>query len=65
MTYLTPLWFNFLAWICKIPSRALSLGSGNSIFRSNRPDLSKAGSRISIRFVAAMTYPSASTPVAL
>lgn len=36
-------------------SRADSFGRGNSIFRSKRPDRRRAGSRISIRFVAAMT----------
>jgi hypothetical protein len=38
------------AWL--MFSRADSLGKGNSIFRSRRPDRSKAGSRISIRLVA-------------
>lgn len=36
-------------------SRADSFGRGNSIFLSKRPDRRRAGSRISIRFVAAMT----------
>lgn len=34
---------------------AVSFGKGNSIFLSRRPDRSRAGSRISIRFVAAIT----------
>lgn len=37
-------------------SRADSFGRGNSIFLSKRPDRRRAGSRISIRFVAAMTW---------
>lgn len=35
---------------------ASGLGGGNSIFRSIRPGLSKAESRMSIRLVAMMTY---------
>ena len=45
----------YLAWICMIRALASSVGAGNSIFRSNRPDLSRAGSRMSILFVAAIT----------
>ena len=56
LTDLTLLWLSFLAWICRIRSRADSLGRGNSIFRSNLPDRKRAGSRMSIRFVAAMTW---------
>eukprot|EP01050_Picozoa_sp_SAG11_P059216 SAG11_NODE_38249_length_253_cov_0.668831_1_plen_41_part_10 len=37
-------------------ARASSDGSGNSIFRSIRPDRSRAGSRISMRLVAAIIY---------
>jgi len=33
----------------------VSFGCGNSIFRSSRPDRKRAGSRISTRFVAAIT----------
>lgn len=35
---------------------ASSLGAGNSILRSNLPDLNNAGSKISTRLVAAITY---------
>lgn len=52
MTYST---FIFLEWICMILALASSFGWGNSIFLSNLPDRSKAGSSISTRFVAAMT----------
>ena len=34
---------------------ASSVGAGNSIFLSSLPDLSRAGSRMSILLVAAMT----------
>ena len=34
---------------------ASSVGAGNSIFLSRRPDLRRAGSRMSTRFVAAIT----------
>ena len=47
--------FIFLEWICKIRARASSVGFGNSIFLSNRPDRSKAGSKMSTRLVAAIT----------
>ena len=50
------LMFIFLAWICMIRARASSVGPGNSIFRSRRPERSKAGSRMSTRFVAAITW---------
>ena len=46
---------SFLEWICRIFTRASSLGFGSSTLRSNRPDRSSAGSRISGRFVAAIT----------
>mmetsp|Transcript_5673 Transcript_5673/g.9498 ORF Transcript_5673/g.9498 Transcript_5673/m.9498 type:complete len:214 (+) Transcript_5673:138-779(+) len=36
-------------------ARPCSLGSGNSIFRSMRPERNSAGSRMSMRLVAAMT----------
>lgn len=45
----------FREWISRIRARAVSLGRGNSIFLSKRPERRRAGSRISIRFVAAMT----------
>ena len=35
---------------------ASSVGAGNSIFLSSRPDLRRAGSRMSTRFVAAITF---------
>lgn len=41
---------------CKIRALASSEGWGNSIFRSSRPDRINAGSKISARFVAAITY---------
>ena len=44
---------------CKILARASSVGCGNSIFRSNRPDLIRAGSKTSARLVAAITCKSA------
>ena len=47
--------FIFLEWICKILERASSFGCGNSTLRSSRPDRMSAGSKISARFVAAMT----------
>jgi hypothetical protein len=43
-------------WISRIRARAVSPGSGNSILRSSRPERRSAGSRMSIRFVAAMTW---------
>ncbi|RUP46770.1 hypothetical protein BC936DRAFT_146545 [Jimgerdemannia flammicorona] len=42
-------------WIWRMRARASSLGSGNSILRSRRPERSKAGSRMSMRLVAAIT----------
>lgn len=42
-------------WICMILARASSLGIGNSIFRSRRPERSKAGSKMSTLLVAAIT----------
>lgn len=47
--------FIFREWICMILARASSLGIGNSIFRSRRPDRSRAGSRMSTLLVAAIT----------
>lgn len=47
--------FIFREWICMILARASSLGIGNSIFRSRRPERSRAGSRMSTLLVAAMT----------
>lgn len=40
---------------CRIRALASSVGCGNSILRSNRPERIRAGSRISARFVAAIT----------
>jgi hypothetical protein len=36
-------------------NHTVSFGCGNSIFRSSLPERNKAGSRISTRFVAAIT----------
>lgn len=47
--------FIFREWICMILARASSLGIGNSIFRSRRPERSRAGSRMSTLLVAAIT----------
>jgi len=44
--------FRFLECILKIDALAFSSGMGKSIMRSNLPGLNKAGSKISIRFVA-------------
>ena len=52
---LTHLTFIFREWICMILARASSLGMGNSILRSSRPERSRAGSRMSTLLVAAMT----------
>mmetsp|Transcript_50005 Transcript_50005/g.99592 ORF Transcript_50005/g.99592 Transcript_50005/m.99592 type:complete len:319 (-) Transcript_50005:333-1289(-) len=41
--------------ICMMRARPSSVGSGNSILRSMRPERSRAGSRMSTRLVAAMT----------
>lgn len=43
-----------LTW--KTSRFCLRSGSGNSILRSNRPGLSSAGSRVSARLVAMMTF---------
>jgi len=43
-------------WICMMRARASSFGVGNSILRSSRPERSSAGSRMSTRLVAAITY---------
>lgn len=51
--YLT---FILREWICMIRARASSLGMGNSILRSRRPERRSAGSRMSTLFVAAMTW---------
>ena len=48
--------FIFAVHVWKIRRRSLLDGSGNSIFRSNRPGRNRAGSRVSARFVAMMTY---------
>lgn len=48
--------FIFREWICMILARASSLGIGNSILRSRRPERSRAGSRMSTLLVAAITY---------
>lgn len=45
----------FLVWILKISSLPISSGTPMSIYRSNLPNLLKAGSRAFGRFVAAMT----------
>lgn len=47
--------FIFREWICMILARASSLGMGNSIFRSRRPERSNAGSKMSTLLVAAIT----------
>mmetsp|Transcript_6939 Transcript_6939/g.14368 ORF Transcript_6939/g.14368 Transcript_6939/m.14368 type:complete len:237 (+) Transcript_6939:1727-2437(+) len=47
--------FIFREWIRRMSSLASSPGLGNSILRSIRPDLRRAGSRMSTRLVAAMT----------
>ena len=49
--------------ICIMRARASSFGDGNSILRSSRPDRSNAGSRISTRLVAAITYHGINTNV--
>ena len=53
-----------LACILRISSRACSLGRGTSIFLSRRPGRRRAGSRVSGRFVAIISFvrPSASKP---
>lgn len=47
--------FIFREWICMILARASSLGIGNSILRSRRPERRRAGSRMSTLLVAAIT----------
>jgi hypothetical protein len=54
-TKLISLWFIFLEWILRIWTLASSVGRGNSILRSNRPDLINAGSRTSGLLVAQST----------
>ena len=54
-TKLISLWFIFLEWILRICTLASSLGRGNSIFLSSRPDLIKAGSSTSGLLVAQIT----------
>ena len=51
--------FIFLEWIYIISTRESSLGNGNSILRSNRPLLIRAGSKTSGLLVAAITLISA------
>ena len=46
--------------VWKISRRSRRDGRGNSIFRSKRPGRSKAGSRVSARLVAIMTWINAS-----
>jgi len=46
-------------WICRMRARASSVGNGSSTLRSRRPLRSSAGSRMSTRFVAAITLMSA------
>mmetsp|Transcript_14015 Transcript_14015/g.20667 ORF Transcript_14015/g.20667 Transcript_14015/m.20667 type:complete len:203 (-) Transcript_14015:753-1361(-) len=54
---LTSSWFTFILrlWICRMRARASSVGCGSSIFRSRRPERSRAGSSTSGLFVAAIT----------
>lgn len=47
---------------CKIRALASSVGWGNSILRSNRPDRIRAGSKISALFVAAITWSEGKKP---
>ena len=47
--------FIFLLWICRIFTRASSFGFGSSTFLSKRPERSSAGSKMSGRFVAAVS----------
>lgn len=54
-TKLISLWFIFREWIFRICTRASSVGRGNSILRSRRPDRMRAGSSTSGRLVAQMT----------
>lgn len=48
------------AWILRMSNRAASLGSGISIFLSNRPGRSRAGSKMSGRFVAITIFTASS-----
>mmetsp|Transcript_67927 Transcript_67927/g.162622 ORF Transcript_67927/g.162622 Transcript_67927/m.162622 type:complete len:202 (-) Transcript_67927:569-1174(-) len=48
----------FPVWIAKIRRLVVKSGIGNSILRSIRPGRSRAGSRVSIRFVASSTLTS-------
>jgi hypothetical protein len=43
-------------WICMMRARASSFGWGNSIFLSKRPERRRAGSKMSTRLVAAITW---------
>ena len=52
----------FFAWTCKISSLPRTSGLPTIIFRSKRPGRKIAGSRISTRFVAAMTMMPSFTP---
>ena len=52
---MSPCFVILALWILRISSRACSLGSGISIFRSSRPERISAGSRMSALFVAAIT----------
>uniref|UniRef100_A0A224XU11 Putative secreted protein n=1 Tax=Panstrongylus lignarius TaxID=156445 RepID=A0A224XU11_9HEMI len=47
--------FIFLVCICRILALASSVGDGNSIFLSKRPERNNAGSNTSTRFVAPIT----------
>ena len=47
-----------LVWMLKMRRRVLSSGSGNSILRSIRPGRMSAGSRLSMRLVAMITFTS-------
>eukprot|EP01139_Manchomonas_bermudensis_P015149 Amastigsp_a509598_547.p2 type:complete len:203 gc:universal Amastigsp_a509598_547:90-698(+) len=47
--------FMLFAWMVKMCVRPSRSGSPNSILRSRRPGRSRAGSRVSMRFVAMMT----------
>mmetsp|Transcript_18451 Transcript_18451/g.46680 ORF Transcript_18451/g.46680 Transcript_18451/m.46680 type:complete len:218 (-) Transcript_18451:677-1330(-) len=54
----SPATFILREWMRRILARASSLGCGNSILRSRRPERMSAGSRMSARLVAAMTLTS-------
>mmetsp|Transcript_18452 Transcript_18452/g.46685 ORF Transcript_18452/g.46685 Transcript_18452/m.46685 type:complete len:371 (-) Transcript_18452:390-1502(-) len=51
----SPATFILREWMRRILARASSLGCGNSILRSRRPERMSAGSRMSARLVAAIT----------